>query len=241
MKNMEEIIAGKMNLNEIKPKIDEMKILFPIDVKCEHIEEDGLSFGYPVDCGWVTIVKYDYTVGALTEDTIALKKSLKKPKRPHSGIYPIKSYEWTDEELNGWMVGLDSTWAEKQFREWEQEGLIDEDETMDEWIKDRLENYHCWPQSWKTKYDTYWAKLNTPKGHVEIILKNESLTLYQDQNRDFFFETKYHDYGRIQKADKKDAERYINDFAKYQVELEKYYKRAKQLKQNLDLLKKTLL
>ena len=237
---MEKIIDGKYELYDIKPEIHKFQIFFPVEIKHEYIEEDGRSLGYPGDSGWFSIVKYDYAIGALVDDTIALIQSLNKPRAPHSGICPIKGYHWSDNELDSWKKDLDPAWAEAQFKEWKQEGLIDENETEESWIKDRINNYHCWPQEWKKVYDKQREQLNKPNGKTEIILKNKSLTLYQDEIGDYFFTTSYHDYGRIQKADKKAAEKYRDEFKTYQTEFEKYKVKMKLINANLKILKENL-
>lgn len=58
-----------VDINDLKPLVNKKGIYFPLSVENGYIEEDGLSFGYPVDHGNYSIVTYEKAVGALAEDT----------------------------------------------------------------------------------------------------------------------------------------------------------------------------
>lgn len=238
-----EIYSGTLEKDEIRPRIKSNTICFPINVQYENTDKyggDARSFGYPVDDGDVTIVKYDCTVGALTEDTIALFNSMKTaPRRPSSGVCPIDAPEYSEEELGSWKKGLSEEWAEARAEEWIREGLISEDEKKEE-IKDALENYNCWPIDWQTAYDEHRKNLNSPAGELRLVLTNESLKLYQDEREDFFFQTKYHNYGKIEKADKAAALDYIDEYEVYVEAMKEKGRKNQIIKANLDLLKETL-
>src|SRR5690554_6104430 len=106
-------VAGRYSLEELKPSMKSDRILFPVSAVQEYVSEDGRSFGYPLDEGWVTEIKYDFVMGALADDTIDLALSLKKPPSiPSCGINAIDAFEWPEEERKAWMTGLDLTWLE---------------------------------------------------------------------------------------------------------------------------------
>lgn len=233
-------VPGKYALYEVKPKVESNRILFPASTNVEYVEEDGRSFGYPVDYGWVTNIEYDFTVGALTEDTIALHSSTKAPQAPSQGIYPIESYDFSEDERNAWLEGLDRSWIEEEYLTYLDKGLISADESKECFTQDRLENYHLWPTEWKAVYEEAWRNLNMPKGEKSQILVNGALTLYSDENGDYFFSTKYHDHGKITKADKESAQEYIEDFSVYQEAFLEYKRKCKTIKTNLELLKSTI-
>ena len=233
-------IEGQYAIDELKPRIEKNRILFPMSAKCEYIKEDGLSFGYPGDYGWFTIITYDYTVGTLTDDTIELARRLrKKPQRPHVGTNPMESYKFTDEQRNRWKANLDSSWVEAIFDEFRNEGLTNNDD-KDSFIDGQLNNYNCWPQEWKEAYDTNWINMNSPIGNKREIVVNDVLTLYIDDNEDYYFSTPYHDHGRLTKADKNAAIEYIKEFERYQNEKSMYKSLVNTFKSNMKLLKETL-
>lgn len=239
---MKKIYEGSNDISHFMPIINNNAIFFAVDTKTVNTDEfhgDARSFGYPVDEGIVTVVTYDYAVGVLAEDTIALIQSLKKPKAPSAGIHPMDGYKFKDEQLRSWEEGLDPSWAEKDYYEWKAKGLID-NETKTEWIKDRKESYHCWPESWKKAYNEHGDTLNKFSGVGKIVLNNGKLTLYQDDNNDFFFATKYHDHGKIHKADKTDALQYIEKYKIYMAALKKYNELSAVAMDNMETLKATL-
>lgn len=238
---IEQIKPGRFALEDLKPSIEKNRILFPILATCEYVEEDGLSFGYPVDDGWVTIVKYDFAMGILVDDTISLAKNLERPSAPSCGISAIDSYDWSDEDADFWKIGLDSKWVEDEYNEWLEKGLIDSGESKDEWLTDSLENYHCWPTEWKQAYNKQSAELNAPVGSKEVVLVNDALTLYKDENKEYFFTTQYFNHGKITKADLGSAEEYIASFKTYEAEMVTYRNRQKQLSENLTLLRTFLI
>ncbi len=240
MVNSSLFIPGRVCLSELKPRIESNMILFPVSASSEYVKEDGFSFGYPVDCGWATTVKYECAVGALAEDTIALFRSMKKPTPPHRGIYPMELYGFSEQELDAWREGLDASWAEERYQEWLEKGLVADGETKEQFIANELDNFHCWPAAWQSAYTESRRKLNAPVGKKREVLVNGPLTLYVDDNGDYFFSTPYHAHGEIQKADPESARKYIEEFHAYQSELAQYREKAKQLKENLDLLKSSL-
>lgn len=233
-------VPGRDSLEDLAPVITDTQILFPVSASSVYIHEDGRSFGYPVDDGWVTNIEYDFTVGALTEDTIALSRSLKKPITPANGVHPIDVYDFTDAELNEWRVGLDVGWAEEQYNTWLKKGLVDEGETKEQFVQNLLDCYHSWPQEWRSVYNSSWEKLNAPVGARKTILINDALTLYSDDAGDYFFSTRYHDHGAITKANKEAALEYIEEYEVYQAALKEHGRKLQLLKENLDLLKNTL-
>lgn len=234
---MKKCVEGKISIDELKPIIKSDKIYFPISTDYEYVKDDGRSFGYPVDDGWVTHIEYDFTVGVLTENTIDLIETLKNPARPSEGA--IATYEFSIADLDSWKQGLDNRWAEDEYEEWQQKGLIDDDETKGEWIADRLDNYHCWPNEWRKIYDAAREEMNKPIGEKQLILSNGDLALYFD-GQNYFFTTKYYDHGKLTKADKESALIYIEDFKIYEESLSKYNETLKQLKENLEILRNTL-
>lgn len=233
-------VPGQINLQDLKPIVEGSRILFPISASSEYVQEDGLSFGYPVDYGWVTAIEYDFTTGVLTEDTISLVKSLKKPTPPPSGICPIEPYDFSEDQLNAWKIGLDDSWAEERYREWLDEGLLDEGETKEQFIASELECYHSWPEEWRLAYDSTRNALNAPAGERQTIIVNEPLTLYRDSHGDYFFSTKHHLHGAITKADTAAAIDYIEEFKVYEEALKEYSRKVNKLAKNLELLKGTL-
>lgn len=74
-----------VDINDLKPIVNAKGIYFPLTVENGYIEEDGLSFGYPVDCGNYSIVTYEKAVGVLAEDTqsMAFDKNSEKVLRFH--------------------------------------------------------------------------------------------------------------------------------------------------------------
>ncbi len=217
---MEKIIEGKRDLYDIKIKVQGNKILFPISAKVKYIKDDGRSFGYPVDDGWVTIIEYDYTVGALTEDTIfLLEQYQKKPKRPSVGIGAIESFSRPDSEWDEWKIGLDTNWAEKG---------------------DDLENYWSWPTNWQQAYNKHREEINKPVGKKNVVLINDALTLFRDDNDEYYFETRYSNHGATTKADKKSALAYIAYFNIYSEQLKARSQLSKNINENIKLLKSSL-
>jgi len=237
---IKKVKTGRFALENLAPAIERNRILFPISATCEYIKEDGLSFGYPVDDGWITIVEYDFVMGALTDDVIHLINNLKKPSAPSCGIGAIDTYDWSAGECNLWKVGLDSKWAEDEYNNTFEKGLINCSDSKEKWIADQLENYHCWPTDWRQAYDSYHEKLNTPVGSKEIVIVNDSLTLYKDEKGEYFFTTQYFDHGNITKADLDSAEKYIASFKAYEAEMVTYQNLRKQISESLTLLKNTL-
>lgn len=234
---IEKTISGHILLSELKPIIEDCRILFPVSVEHIYVEEDGRSFSYPVDEGWVTEIKYDFAMGALAEDTIDLARSLRnRPQSPGCGTYAIDEFEWPEDQLNAWMVGLDRAWLDTDYEE-----LLDKSSVVKEdWIKDQLENYWCWPIEWRKACDQHRALLNTPVGSKTAVLTCGSLTLYEDERCDYFFQTKYYNHGALTKADKESANEYISNFKTYKIELSQYKASEKQLIHNLNLLKESL-
>ena len=237
---IKQCVAGKLSLHELKPKIESSRILFPLSVSSKYIEEDGLSFGFPVDFGWVTEINYDFTVGVLTEDTISIFRALKMPKHPSQGVQPIETYSFSESELNAWREGLDQGWADARYQEWLEKGLVDEGETKEQFIANELDCYHSWPIEWRAAYDKARGKMNAPIGEKNTVLVNGDLTLYSDDNEDYFFSTKYHDHGNITKADNVAAQEYIGEFEIYQAALVEHKRKLSNLRENLELLRSTL-
>jgi hypothetical protein len=237
---IKKIVPGKIQLQDLKPRVEDSKILFPLSVSSEFIQEDGFSFGYPVDSGWTTTIEYDFTVGILTEDAISLIKSLKKPNPPARGIYPIETYDFSDDQLNEWKIGLDTSWAEERYQEWLKGGLQSEGETKEQFIENELDCFHSWPTEWKLAYEATKEKLNTPYGKTQKVVVNGPLTLYTDDNGEFFFKTQHHDHGVMTKADKAAAIEYIEEFRVYQVFLDNYNEKANHLAEIIEQLKSTL-
>lgn len=230
-------VAGRYSLDDLKPSIKSDRILFPVSVEQIYVEEDGRSFSYPVDEGWVTEIKYDFVMGVLADDTIDLAQSLKnRPQSPSCGMYAIDEFEWTEEQRSAWMVGLDLTWLDTNYEE-----LLDKSSVVKEdWIKDQLENYWCLPTEWRAAYDRHITLLNTPTGSKTVVLVFDELTLFKDESGDYFFQTKYFCHGRLTKADRCSAEEYIIDFKEYEVEKTRYQASVRKLAENLALLKASL-
>lgn len=235
-------IAGRTSLDELKPVIENNQILFPVAAKPEYIKEDGRSFGYPVDEGWVTEITYDYTAGALTDDTIAIFEAIKeiKPKNPGSGTFAIEPFEFTKEQTNKWREGLSTNWAYDWYEDSLEKGLVDDGETKEQYVSDLLNCYHSWPPEWRKAYDNALHDLNSPASETEVVLQNEELTLYSDSSGDYFFKTSYYNYGALTKACKHSAESYIAKFEAYQEALQHKVLLLRKAKQNLETLRATI-
>ena len=233
-------VPGKVSLQELKPTIEGNQILFPVSVSGQYVKEDGRSFGYPVDDGWVTNIQYDFTMGVLTDDTIALVKYLKAPQSPSQGVSPMDTYDFPESDLNQWREGLETAWAHEQYHEWLAKGLVDQGETEDQFVTDLLDSYHSWPHDWKMAHGANWKTLNTPVGEKKTVLVNGALTLYSDENEDYFFETKYHHNGHITKADKESATEYMLDFEIYQAALAEHRRKVAIINSNIEALRSTL-
>lgn len=134
------------------------------------------------------------------------------------------------------MVGLDRAWLDTNYEE-----LLDKSSVVKEdWIKDQLENYWCWPTEWREAYDQHRVLLNTPVGSKTVVLFCGSLTLYEDERCDYFFQNKYYRHGALTKADKNSAKEYITNFKEYKIDLSQYKEASNQLAYNLNLLKDSL-
>lgn len=78
---MKQIYEHHVDIADVKPLINKNGIYFPLKVENGFVEEDGLSFGYPVDCGYYGIVEYEKAVGVLAEDTHAMFLRIHEMKR----------------------------------------------------------------------------------------------------------------------------------------------------------------
>ena len=58
MDNVKISLAGQFELTDLRARIDSNVVMLPIASEIKYINEDGLSFGYPIDFGWVTNVDY---------------------------------------------------------------------------------------------------------------------------------------------------------------------------------------
>lgn len=237
---MNKQLQGYITLESVTAMVENNTIYIPTIVEhvdlCEY-HGDARSFGYLFDDGLCTIVHYEAAVGVLAEDTLDLFfQSKNKPHAPSVGSGAIEPFEFPDEEFNSWQKNLDTSWAEKRYAEWESKGLIDDDETKEKWIADKLDCYHSWPAEWVDAYKQDKKEKNQPLGTLETIVKYDELTLSRDENGDYFFSTKYFDYGYLTKADKNSALEYI-DFYHVFCEQNKAHKRLlAQINENILLL-----
>lgn len=177
-------------------------------MKSSYIEEDGLCYSLHVDVGWWSEIKYAYTVGSLTDDTIALIQSLEKPEPP----YRPSSNVFSDDVRNAWKSDLDNTWAEDRYNEWLADGLLSDGETKAQFIADQMDNYHLWPHEWQVAYKAHMEKLNAPVGTKKELVYDGTLSVFSDDDGNYFFSTKYYNYGALTKADKQDAMRYLSEY-----------------------------
>lgn len=89
---MEKIFTHRVSIQDVKPIINKSGIYFPLNVKNGYVEEDGLSFGCPVDSGFYAIVKYEAAVGALAEDTHALFMRIYEMEKTSAKPLDLTSY-----------------------------------------------------------------------------------------------------------------------------------------------------
>lgn len=234
-------VPGIMTLDNLKPIIEDRRILFPVAVSHEYIEEDGFSFGCPVEHGHYTIIQYDFTMGVLTEDTIDMIQKTKRPERPNQG-QAVEVYEFSQKDAWAWREGLDTTWAENEYHEWLAKGLVDDNESKEDFIDHRLESYWHWPMEWRQKCDDHFKALNSPEpaGEKKLVLKNGEFELYIDDNREYYFSTPYHHHGRLTKAVTSSALGYIEKYKTYLEALEDYKTKMSVINENIQLLKGTL-
>lgn len=241
---MEKILAGSIERSEIVPQFEGNRVWIPVSVEYKNTDDlagDARSFGYPVDEGMVTIIKYDFVAGVLAEDTIAIYEQIKrKPKKPATGTHAIDTADTGIDSSHVWQHGLDLQWAYTRYEEWKKSGLIDKNETKEQWIAELLDNYHEWPESWKEKYHQHKASLNSPSGELSFVLENGPLTLSVDKVGNYFFKTEYHDHGQLTKADNEAAKRYIVEVETYCQQMERHTALNSKLTENLKLLEEII-
>jgi len=237
---MEKQFEGYLNKAEIKVAFEGNAIFFPVSVEYVNLNKfngDARSFGYHFDDGYCTVVEYEKAVGALADDTVALIRLQKnKPRSPSVGIGAIDTFEHSADVANSWKVGLSTDWAESRYQQWLKEGLVDDGETKEEWIASELNSYHSWPMEWIQKYNEHREQLNSPIGELSVVLKHEELTLFKDESEQFFFETKYYDHGKRQKADPQSAKAYIDLYKIWQEQVRAYSALSVQVDENLKQL-----
>ena len=178
----------------------------------------------------------------MADDVIALSQVIKDLPRcspPSAGTMPIDTFDFSEKELDSWKEKFDMQgWAEKRY---EEEVLkFGVDEAKEDWIEDIKDNYWKWTVEMREACDSHEMSLNTPKGVLTKILTNDSLELYSDANKDFFFKTPFHENGKLKKADKKDALNYIRDFQDYTIHANNKSKLIEEINHSLNLLKSTL-
>ena len=244
---MQKILKGQIALTNLKAIVKNDGIMFPVSAESKFIAEDGRSFGYPVDEGWITEVFYEPVKGVLADDTVVLFKDIKNfPKcyPPSSGVMPMKTFNYSDEELNSWKKNLSFEWAYKkldeEIRKNGVEATLGFNETIDEYIDHLVENYWNYPQDWRDAYDAHNKTLGVPVGNLTKVLVSGALELFKDDNDDFFFKTQYHNHGKLEKADKDAALDYIRDYQAYSKLSAKKNKLIDEFNCNIELLRATM-
>ncbi|HCU1834412.1 TPA: hypothetical protein OUI11_003387 [Acinetobacter baumannii] len=91
-----------VDIHELKPIIKKTGIYFPLSVENEYIEEDGFSFGCPVDSGKYSTVTYEKAVGVLADDTLSLANEKNSKKMLRFSLLDFVEFR----EVKDWHHGL---------------------------------------------------------------------------------------------------------------------------------------
>jgi hypothetical protein len=137
----------QISVEQLKPKVVKNALYFPLSVTFDSVEEDGLSFGHPIDSGKYWTANYERAVGVLAEDTIAMIESLKRSK-PKARFNLLDFVEFRNVE--GWSDGFD---------------LNDED------------SYHSWPHEVRQAYDKAHSLDNLESATLLIEYQDAALYL----------------------------------------------------------------
>lgn len=198
------------SLSDFKPKIskNEIALLIPVSTEVIDLEQyggDGMSFGYIADEGRVTIVTYVADYSEEAKEIISLAKVIKdfKLDKPSSGVQPIDMFEYDKSIEEEFINTLELTEDDIEFHETNS-------------VKEVYEKgYWNWSEKWRKSHEELEEKINKVVGEKRLVLINESLELYIDDNKDYFFTTPYHNHGYLTKADRTDAELYVKAFEKF--------------------------
>lgn len=136
-----------VNIDDIKPLIDAQGLFFPLKVENGTVEEDGLSFGLPVDSGRYAIVTYEKAVGVMAEDTVALMQQKMDQK--------VMRFDLRDflepKQLKNWAANLAEPLADPH-------------------------DYHSWTASQQNTYDTlHSCSPSKLKDHLILSFQGQQL------------------------------------------------------------------